>query len=205
MSDSEGVNWKNGYVVAQLGNDQSFGKYLWSYERAVECLYSGLECGNEPPDIIAPALLFNMRHVLELGYKYTLWELHSALSEPYDQTSYRTHTLAELHTSLCEQHERVVEGFELPADHVASFEQYCRKTKDCITKFELLDRSSCSFRYPYDSRSGNPHFQDDEVINLRELKTLFDEAMVLLRCTADVLDEYLQIYRHLESEAGWSY
>src|SRR4051812_17957917 len=58
-------------ITAHIGLYQSFGSYLGSYEHFIKGLFARLEAGKEPPDMIAPPLLFLMRHAMELGYKYT--------------------------------------------------------------------------------------------------------------------------------------
>ena len=72
--------------VAHVGQRQSFASYLNSYEQAVKRLFDDIVSGKESVDLIAPPLLFLMRHSLELGYKFTLWELHQINEDAYNLT-----------------------------------------------------------------------------------------------------------------------
>jgi len=187
-------------TIAQVGVYQSFGNYLASYEHVVQCLFTALEEGKEMPDVIAPPLLFMMRHAMELGYKYTLWELHQMNEEPYDAKTYGNHKLRDLHTALRAQHQKAVTKYDLPDDEVSSFEDYCEKTQAGMSQFESLDATSFNFRYPMD-KFGKPNFALDQTIDLTAIKQAFDDAMILLRLTADVLGDYVDTHHWMEAEA----
>ena len=187
-------------LVVPVGKRQSFISYLTAYEHAVKQLFDSVTSGCEPAELIAPPLLFLMRHSMELGYKFTLWELHEMNGEPYDFERFKDHRLGELHEALREAHRKAVEKYDLPENHVESFEEYCAKTEAGMKQFSRLDFRSMSFRYPVDNL-GNPSLPKDETVDLFALKQLYDEAMVLLRHTADVLGEYVDIRNWMEAEA----
>jgi hypothetical protein len=187
-------------IVARVGQHQSFASYLGSYEQAVKQLFDSIVNGRESADLIAPPLLFLMRHSMELGYKFTLWELHEMNEEPYDFQGYKGHGLAKLHQALRESHRKAVEKYDLPDSHVENFKEHCEKTEAGMKLFSRLDFDSMGFRYPFNNQ-GNPNLPRDEVVDLMALKQAFDDAMILLKHTADVLGEYVDVRRWMEAEA----
>ncbi len=124
--------------------------------------------------------------------------------EPYDPKVYKNHRLDQLHAALQAQHKKAVEKFNLPENEVENFAEYCVKTEAGLKKFNALDAGSFSFRYPIDN-SGKPNFAPDQTVDLVALKLLYDDAMILLRHTADVLGEYVDIHNYLmrDFSEGW--
>lgn len=187
-------------LVAHVGLYQSFGSYLGSYTQAVERLFNAVQSGQDAVDVIAPPLLFLMRHAMELGYKYTLWELHQMNDEPYDPKAYGNHKLRELHRALSVQHEKAVAKYDLPGSEVENFQEYYTKTEAGMNQFEAMDATSFTFRYPID-KTGAPNLPRDQTVDLQAIKQAFDDAMILLRHTADVLGEYVEIHHWMEAQA----
>lgn len=187
-------------MVANVGLYQTFGAYLGSYEQAVERLFSAAQSGHEALDVIAPPLLFLMRHAIELGYKYTLWELHQMNGEPYDLERYGDHKLRQLHRALGAQHEKAVAKYDLPESESENFKEYYSRTEAGMSLFEEMDATSFTFRYPIDKK-GALNLPREQTVDLQALKLAFDDAMILLRHTADVLGEYVDIHRWMEAEA----
>lgn len=187
-------------LVVPVGKRQTFVSYLTAYEHAVKQLFDSVANGREPAELIAPPLLFLMRHSMELGYKFTLWELHQMNGDIYDFEKFKDHRLVELHAALRNAHRVAVAKYDLPENHVESFEGYCAKTEAGMKEFSRLDFRSMSFRYPVDNK-GSPSLPKNETVDLIALKQLYDEAMVLLRHTSDVLSEYVDIRKWMEAEA----
>ena len=187
-------------LIVRVGQRQSFASYLTAYEHAVKQLFDSVASGREPAELVAPPLLFLMRHSMELGYKFTLWELHEMNGEPYDFQRFKDHRLGELHEALCEAHRKAVDKYDLPESHVENFDEYCEKTEAGMKQFSRLDFNSMNFRYPVNNQ-GNPSLPSGETVDLVALKQLFDDSMVLLRHTTDVLSEYVDIRNWMEAEA----
>lgn len=195
-------------TTAHIGLYPSFGAYLSFYENAVRRLFEALESGKETPDCLALPILALMRHSMELGYKFSLWELHQALGEKFDTKAYGHHDLTTLHASLCDYFKRTVAHYSLP-DHVEdSFNEHRPKTEIAMQRFVALDKLSFCFRYPFDKKSGGANFDQQAKVDLLEMRTLYEDAMILLRHTADVVGEYVQIHHDMEAEmrqwaGGW--
>lgn len=186
--------------TAHIGHYPTFGAYLAFYETAVRRLFEVLETGQEPPDLLAMPILALMRHSMQLGYKYSLWELHKMMGERFDTATFGHHRLAELHTALCDYFKRTVEHYQLPDSVADNFDEHRAKTEVSMQKFATLDMLSFSFRYPMEKRTGNPSFAPGTTVDLREMGRLYRDAMVLLRHTADVVGEYVELHKDLERE-----
>jgi hypothetical protein len=186
-----------GFFVAHLSFYNSFANYLNSYERAVEIIFEKVASRTETPDVVVMPLFFLMRHSLELGYKDTISELHYLNEMHYDSEKFKTHSLKFLHAELKEQFNKVAEKWSLSDEMLQDFTEHFVRTQVGMEQFDNLDGTSFRFRYPIDKR-GNPVFSGEETLNLLQLKQLYDDSMVLLRHTADVLGpayEMLDEYR----------
>lgn len=187
-----------GIFVARLSFYNSFAIYLNSYERAVEIIFEKVASRTETPDVVVAPLFFLMRHSLELGYKYTLSELHYLNDMDYHSMKFKTHSLKFLHAELKKQFNKVAEKWSLSDEMLQDFAEHYKRTQEGMEQFDNLDSSSSRFRYPTDIK-GNPVFSSEETVNLLKLKQLYDDSMVLLRHTADVLSpayEMLDEYRN---------
>jgi len=189
-----------GVFVARVGWFRGFADYLVSYERAVEILYEKVATGEETPDSIVVPLVFLMRHSLELGYKYTLVELHYLNEVPYDSKKFGHHSLKGFHSALKESFEKVAAKWFLSESMLEDFARHYHKTRAGMEEFDQLDSSSFRFRYPIDKKTGNLVFSGNETVNLLSLKQLYDDAMVLLRHTADVLSPAREMLEEFHQE-----
>jgi hypothetical protein len=199
LPSSSDSNPSNQTMIAHVGGYQSFAAYLGSYVDAVDRLFKAVENREAPADVIALPLLFLMRHSMELGYKFTLWELHQMNDEQYPHDHFIKHRLPELHRALRDQYKKAAIKHDLPKHEVDRFKEYYKKTEAGMKQFNKLDDSSCKFRYPIDTR-GVSNFKSDQTVDLVLVKKQFDDAMTLLRHTADVLSKYVECSRWMESE-----
>lgn len=195
-------------TIAHIGLYSSFSAYLSFYECAVRRLFESLESGKETPDRLALPILALMRHSMELGYKFSLWELRQALGEKFDTQAYGHHDLTKLHADLCECFKRTVRHYNLPDSVEDSFSEYRPKTEIAMQRFAALDKLSFCFRYPFDKKSGGANFDQQTKVDMLEMRTVYEDAMILLRHTADVVGEYVQIHHQMEAEmrqwvGGW--
>lgn len=148
-----------------------------------------LRSNESPLQVLAPVVLHLMNHSLELGLKYTLWELHQITKQDYDFKKYKNHNLTALLALLKNRFYDAAKQLEVGDGVVESFEEYCAKTQNGIVEFDRLDFTKSCFRYPFDN-SGKA-YQTGEIIDLSLLLNTYGEAMILLRHTADVLGEYV--------------
>jgi hypothetical protein len=163
--------------VAHAGDDSLFG-VMWSYEEAVNVLYKAVSEHIIAPDLVCMPLLFLMRHCLELGYKATLEHLHKLGQKAYSPKSH-LHHLRDMHKAL----KVAFESFcDATAAETSNFYEYYSKTTKGMNLLSSLDEIGTGFRYPDLSNKRRR-------VNLLEIKEAFDEAMVLLKTTADVFPD----------------
>ena len=175
------------YFNARVGRYANFGAYLHGYEHAVERLYCEVSEHNETADMVAVPLLFLMRHTIELGYKFSLFnlcQLNGTSFEPEAKNA-EGHSFQKLHQRLrMEYSKALADGHVADKDHEV-IEEYFAKTEKGMKLFDALDNKSTKFRYPTDKRS--PVFHEDTEINLLEMKNACDEALELLGTVIDVI------------------
>lgn len=184
------------HYEAQIGSRISFGKYLGTYERAIEILFEEIESRHLPANAISYPLLFLVRHSLELGYKMNINYL-AKYSELDEKVNWNRHYLIELHEAFRLHFMAVVSNLGVGQDIVDEFNRYCSEVEALTSTFNDIDRGSYSFRYPVDTDQ-NEVFHYDETINLLDVKELYDKAMTLLWHTADVLSDATDYHDYME-------
>ena len=194
--DNNPHNLRPGLFVLNLCFFRKFATYLFSYEQAVELLYGEVATGKQTAEMVGPPLVFLMRHSLELGYKYTVFELYRLNPSDYGPDDFNrsvdrfSHTLSKWHRELKDAYEKIAERFEVSDDERADFANHYEKTRVGMEEFERLDKGSYSFRFPIEKKTGKLIWSHDDTVDLLALKNLFDEAMILLRHTIDALEPY---------------
>jgi hypothetical protein len=171
------------HFTARVGKYLNLSAYLYGYERAVELLYGSVARNNEPQDLIAKPLLFLMRHSLELGYKFTLDEICKLDGKRYNPKE-DGHSLTRMHKKIRPLFESACKSHGING---SGFDEHYENTRIAMEIFERLDKASVSFRYP-ELGPGQSVFEEGETVNLLQLKNCYDEAMILLRHTADVIE-----------------
>jgi len=124
-----------------------------------------------------------MRHALELGYKFTLDEIRKLDGGRFTEAG---HNLGRLHRMIGEEWKAAIERHGITD---SGFEEHYANTEKAMQEFERLDPNGDSFRYPT-HRNGDPCFAYFESVDLLEINNWFDEGMILLRHTADVLEDW---------------
>jgi len=115
--DNNPLGLRPGLFVLNLGFFRSFTTYLFSYEQAVELLYSEVASGRRTADAVGPPLVFLMRQSVELGYKFTVFELYRLNPEDYAPDAFNqsvkrfSHSLSKWHTELNEAYVKIAERF----------------------------------------------------------------------------------------------
>jgi len=185
----------------RLGDFENFVDYLNSFERAVEILYARVSNAEETPYSMALPLLFLMRHSLELGYKYTLAELHYFNEIPYKLDKYK-HSLQDLHSALKEQFNEFVKKWSISREDIEDFERHYCHTGNCMKEFSQIDPNCIAFRYPT-QRDGTRVFPHDYAVNLLELKESYDDGMVLLCHLIDTLQPCYEMMEEFHENVDW--
>lgn len=191
MARSE--NWRRAIHEVYLGRSTSWGNYFGQYERVANYLLESVETGEHPINTICHPLLFLLRHSLELGYKANILELEkiSGLPSQLQLRGRRAHKLDELHRDFERHFFKVVEIYGMDDAVLAEFHNYNSKLKELREIFQKLDEYSYSFRYPVDPDK-EVNFEFTERLDVLAVKELYEEAMILLSHTIDVLGEYIE-------------
>lgn len=168
---------------AYLGMYDSSSSCLMFYDDAVKILFKALADGKANADGIARPLLFNMRHALELGYKFTLEAIRNLDGQTFNRSEHRLRVLHELlgreWKAACERH-----GIDDPC-----FDEYYQKTEITMREFDGLDPEGDRFRYVR-RLNGDAALAPGLKVNLLEIMNRFQDGMVLLRHTADIIDDW---------------
>ena len=180
---------------AHIGFTPTYGNYLSAYREAIELLFQQIESGHAPVDTLAIPFLFMVRHSLEIGYKMNINYL-SRYSNLDDKVDWDKHFLAELHEAFARHYMAVSEKLEVEEKVDTEFQEMHKKLGDLTTQLNKIDRGSFSFRYPMDLDQKRV-FDHDEKINLLDVKETFDQAMILLFHTADVLSIYTDYHDYM--------
>jgi hypothetical protein len=201
--DNNPHNPRPGLFVLKLCFFRDFGSYLFSYEQGVELLYNEVASGKQTAEAVGPPLVFLMRQSLELGYKFTVSELYRLSGSDYGPYALNKslnkfkHSLSGWHGELKDAYEKVAERFSLSDDERDDFAKHYERTQLGMQEFERLDMGSFNFRFPTDMK-GKLIWSHEATVDLLALKNQFDESMILLRHTVDVLSPCWETFESAE-------
>lgn len=187
---------------AYLGHYMNFGSYLSSYENAFKALIDSVDNSGFHVDYLAYPILFTARHSLELGFKANI-RYFSKYSEKSDFTNSDSHNLKDLFSGfkihVRESIKKLKEKYdvEVEKDDINDFEAYCKAVDSLVDRFDVLDKGSFCFRYPVD-KDNKRVFKSTDIVNILDIKELFDKAMTLLHHTADIFSQYTDYADYIE-------
>jgi hypothetical protein len=179
---------------AFIGYYMSFESYLYSYKEAFDALMKQVYESSFHVDQLAYPILFIARHCMELGFKTNI-RYFMKYSEKDDYKKAGTHDLEklfaafQLHVYATIRNLKEKHGIDVETDDVHEFKKYCEDVEKLTAIFNLLDKNSDSFRYPVD-KDNNKSFQQNDRINLLDVKELYDKSMLLLTFTGAVFAKY---------------
>jgi hypothetical protein len=179
---------------AYLGHYISFGDYLTSYKSAFEALMQRVYESGFHVDHLAYPILFIARHCMELGFKTNI-RYFIQYSEKDDYKKTEGHDLEKLfgafklHIHATIDNLQTKYGIEVEKDDIDEFDIYCKEVDKLTNIFQKLDKNSDSFRYPVD-KENNKSFEHQDILNLLDVKELYEKSMLLLTHTADVFSKY---------------
>ena len=139
-------NLRSSLFVLNLCFFRNFAAYLFSYEQAVELLYGEVASGKQTAAAVGPPLVFLMRQSLELGYKFTVFELYRLNASDYGPDHFNSsverfsHILSKWHCELKDAYGKIAERFEVSDDERADFASHYEKTRLGMEEFERLDK-----------------------------------------------------------------
>lgn len=149
-----------------------FGQYC----RAIDYLYEAISKQEHSADHCSYPILYLVRHALEVGYKANIACLAEASSQAIKHQG--EHRLGLLHVEFV----RLVESAGTMDDETLSF---FRRESESMMRLADMMPSTSSFRYDVDP-NGNKVF-NFEVIDLLEVKSIFERAKTILSITSTVV------------------
>lgn len=183
-------------MEANLGLSSSFFDYINSYHRAFQVITEHIKQSGDHIDSLAYPCLFLVRHSLELGFKVNI-KFFSKYSNKTNHTNSGSHNLNELFNAFILHLNSAISNLQtdysiiIDQKDLLDFNLYSKDVHKLVNTFDLLDKTSESFRYPFNKKK-RPVFNSNTKVNLIEVEELFNKSMVLLRFTSSVIGQYTQ-------------
>ena len=198
------TNWQ---YNASVGWKQTWNRYFDSYCEATEQMYIAI-VEKQLTDTLSYPFLFLVRHTLELGFKANIYVLGKYSGKDYglDQYSNVTigHILPPLHKALIDHFDELSKDGDKNSATNIGFYKHSKKLASLVSYFDKIDNRSFTFRYPVDIE-GKQNLSSQEMINLKELKDKYDEAIILLKHTQDILVGFLNFIDDYRAEMMCEY
>lgn len=175
-------------------------RYFGEYQYSVDMLFKSITGGEIT--VISLPLAFLIRHTLELGYKMNLIELEK-VSEIKAKIEYKgksAHRIDDLHREFDIQMKAIFEKFKADKNIVKQYNNLNSKLTTLKKQIHKLDELSYAFRYPVKNDGITPNFDNkgvedkDDVINFKELKELYDDSILLIKYSTDVVNKIINDY-----------
>lgn len=173
-------------------------RYFAEYQYTVDLLFERIKGGEIT--LIALPLAFLIRHTMELGYKMNLIELEK-VSGKKAKIEYRgksAHKIDDLHREFIIQMETILKKYNTDKDIIRQFKNYNNKLEELKRTMHKLDELSYAFRYPVKNDGVTPNFDKKDindrtdVINFKEIKELYEDSLILLKYSTDVVAEFIK-------------
>ncbi|MDY0324631.1 MAG: hypothetical protein RBQ87_00480 [Candidatus Cloacimonadaceae bacterium] len=190
--------------------------YLRGYKHAFQALVEDVLRKNIPVDYMAHPILFVARHAIEIGLKANVFELEqytkcrfSKIENCHKITKWLLEFNRQVHEfyDICETKQISID--QTDKDSYDKYYQYLFELIKGNDKFDGLgeiDDGSIKFRYPYEwisrDKSKPPTkrvFEVADIVSIAEVEKLFNEAIVLLEYTPEVLHPYMKQFNNNES------
>lgn len=173
-------------------------RYYGEYKQFVNFTFRELK-GGEVTSISLP-LAFCIRHTLELGYKMNLLELVkvSDLEAKFKYKGKDGHKIGDLHKEFDSQIKAVFKKFNIDQEIIKQYNSLNEDLEKLKSQLHKLDEFSFAFRYPVKNNGITPNFEKHEdfrknqSINFKEIKELYDQSILLLTYTTEVIAEEIK-------------
>lgn len=175
-------------------------RYFGEYQYCVDLLFKSLTGGEIT--VISLPLAFLIRHTLELGYKMDLIELQkvSDLKAKIEYKGKSAHRIDDLHREFENQMKAIFKKYNADKDIIKQFEKLNSKLTTLKKLMHKLDELSYAFRYPVKNDGVTPNFDNKDVedntdvINFKEIKELYEDSILLIKFSTDVVNEIIEKY-----------
>lgn len=180
-------------------------RYFGEYQYSVELLFKSLTGGEVT--VVSLPLAFLIRHTLELGYKMNLIELEkvSDLKTKIEYSGKSAHRIDDLHHEFDIQMKAIFKKYDADKDIIKQYNKLNSKLTDLKKQMHKLDELSYAFRYPVINDGVTPNFDKKDVadktdvINFKEIKELYDDSILLIKYSTDVVNEIVENYEKTDT------
>ena len=182
----------------KLTYKSDWSRYFYEYQYAVNLMFNSLTGGEIT--VVSLPLAFLIRHTLELGYKMNLIELEK-VSDLKAEIKYKgksAHKIDDLHREFESQMKEIFKKYNADKDIVKQFDNLNSKLKGLKSMLHKLDELSYAFRYPVKNDGVTPNFDNKDfedktdVINFKDVKSLYDDSILLIKYSTDVVSEIIE-------------
>ncbi len=173
-------------------------RYFSEYQYSVDLLFKSLTGGEIT--VVSLPLAFLIRHTLELGYKMNLLELEkmSSLKAKIEYKGKSAHKIDDLHREFENQMKAIFIKYNADRTIIKQFDSLNSKLSHLKKMIHKLDELSCAFRYPVKNDGITPNFDKKDiadktdVINFKVVKELYDDSILLLKFSTDVVNDIIE-------------
>ena len=174
-------------LTAFIGYSDSDFNLVGQYENSVDILINQIIEGENRVDTIAHPLLYLMRHSIELGLKVNIKYLSKYSNLKIKE--FKTHTLSVLFSEFEKHYKKIVIENNFERELKKEYDKYSADLKDVI---KALGDDWSSFRYVYDT-NGTKIFEDTETLNIYNIKKKYNNSIIFITHTADVISPYTDL------------
>ena len=177
-------------------------KYFGEYEYSVNLIFKSISGGEI--SIVSLPLAFLIRHTLELGYKMNLIELEkvSGIKAKIEYKGKADNKIDDLHKEFESQMNEIFKKYQADKETIKQFNTLNKKLTELKKTIHKLDELSTAFRYPVKNDGITPNFDNldfndkTDVINFKEIKSLFDDSILLIKYATDVVNDIIQEFEN---------
>jgi hypothetical protein len=184
-----GGDWWHNACLNYMKGDGEWSGYTRGYKMAGDICVAYVEQTHNDQDLLVYPILFNYRQYIELSLKTIIRDSRRLLDEQGDFPE--THNLLDLWNTAKPLLLRVN-----PQGDRADI----RNVESCLRKFDELDPTSQSFRYPV-NRGGAPSLPEELThLNLRQVRDVVDRLGGFLDSADAMLGAYLDTKAEMDAE-----
>jgi hypothetical protein len=175
---SKRKDWWNFARIEITSMDEGLSIYSQAYKDAADRLVEHTQSDRTSLNFMVFPILFLYRHYIELALKEIILSASEYLEK--EQKNTNIHTLSK----LWEEAKKLIfeVDLEIPNDEIIAIENQ-------ILQFHKLDKSSETFRYPFD-RQGNVFKNLSDYINIENVREIVDGLHAWCFGLVCVLSEY---------------
>lgn len=184
-----GDDWQNNACLNFIGGDSQWFAYAQGYKTAADVCVEYVMNTHRDHDVLVYPIVFNYRQYVELSLKSIIVDARRLLDEP--GSAPLTHNLLTLWNTA----RPLLLGAEPKGEQTV-----IANVDACLKRFDQLDPTSQSFRYPVDGDGQTTLPGDLYHVNLRQLREVVDRLGGFLDSADMMLSAYLDFKAEIEAE-----